>query len=412
MSRIVKLEIANVKRIQYALVEPSGNVIVVGGANGEGKSSLLDAIQYIYGGKDSIPPRPLRQGAEKGFAEATEDNGVVTRRTFTQAGGGSLTVKGPDGAAVTGGPQAACDRKRAQIHFDPLAFSRMKGPKQLETTKQLVGLDFSTLDAQRQALYDERTIIGREEKSLSAQAQALSRVPDAPDQEVSVTALMAELTAAEEANGACEQWDKDAKTNRDSMDYWKDEIAKLEESLRRAQDELFKLQKSDAERTPRPDEIDTAPIRSKIENAEGINAGVRNNAKLDSLLAQVAEKHEEYESHTRLIEGIDKNKADQLEAATFPVPGLSFDESAVLYNGLPLEQASQAELLRVSVAMGIALAPDPAQLQVMLVRDGSLLDDNSKLALAKMAADANVQLWLEVVSESADIVIQDGEVKQ
>jgi hypothetical protein len=81
----------------------------------------------------------------------------------------------------------------------------------------------------------------------------------------------------------------------------------------------------------------------------------------------------------------------------------------VTLNGLPLEQASSAEQLRASVAIGLAMHP---KLKVLLVRDGSLLDEQSLAMVAKMAEQAGGQVWLERVSKGAEcsLVIEDGMV--
>ena len=80
------------------------------------------------------------------------------------------------------------------------------------------------------------------------------------------------------------------------------------------------------------------------------------------------------------------------------------------FDGKPFDQASSAEQLRVSVAMGIALNPT---LRVLLVRDGSLLDKESFKMMAEMASEADAQVWIERVEDDdhVGIVIEDGAVK-
>ena len=86
----------------------------------------------------------------------------------------------------------------------------------------------------------------------------------------------------------------------------------------------------------------------------------------------------------------------------------AFDDTGVTLDGLPFEQASQAQQLRASVAIGAALNP---KLRAMLVRDGSLLDEDSLALLTAEASRSDLQVWLEVVGREGDgIVIEDGEV--
>ena len=114
---------------------------------------------------------------------------------------------------------------------------------------------------------------------------------------------------------------------------------------------------------------------------------------------------------TKSIDDVDARKAALLAGVTFPVAGLSVDGDAVTFNGIPLEQASSAEQLRVGLAVAAALNP---KLRIVLVRDGSLLDAAS-LAIVAEWADANkMQVWLERVADPKDgvgVVIEDGMVK-
>jgi len=98
-----------------------------------------------------------------------------------------------------------------------------------------------------------------------------------------------------------------------------------------------------------------------------------------------------------------------LKAAKMPVEGLSL-AGRVMFNGLPFEQASDAERLRVSV--GIAMAANPS-LRVIRIKNGSLLDEDNLALLAKLAHERDYQVWVETVQRGAGpaIVMEDGEVK-
>lgn len=90
--------------------------------------------------------------------------------------------------------------------------------------------------------------------------------------------------------------------------------------------------------------------------------------------------------------------------------GLTFDENGVLLNKIPFDQASSAEQLKVSLAMGIAMNP---KLRVLLIRDGSLLDEDNLKMIAELAAKNDCQIWLERVGsgDEVSIIIEDGSIK-
>ena len=155
---------------------------------------------------------------------------------------------------------------------------------------------------------------------------------------------------------------------------------------------------------------DLADIRKRISQAEMINERVRlakDRAALDAQLQTIKKSSEEL---TEKLTEIDQRKANLLSEAKFPVPGLGFDGDEVTLDDLPLQQASSAEQLRVSVAMGLSLNP---KLRVMLVRDGSLLDEESLAMVAKMSEEADAQIWIEQVDrgQKVGVVIEDGHVE-
>lgn len=82
-----------------------------------------------------------------------------------------------------------------------------------------------------------------------------------------------------------------------------------------------------------------------------------------------------------------------------------------MLNGVPFNQGSDAEQLRAS--LGIAMALNP-KLKVIRVRDGSLLDDDSMKIVEQMADKNNFQIFIERVDSSGKvgIVMENGLVRK
>ncbi|WP_027371198.1 AAA family ATPase [Desulfovermiculus halophilus] len=415
---IVKLESENIKRLKAVSITPQGNMITIGGQNAQGKSSVLDSIAYALGGKRAVCDRPVRDGQDKARVVCELDDLVVTR-TFTKSGGGTLTVSNKDGTRHTS-PQRILDQLTGKLTFDPLEFCRMEPRAQVETLKALVGLDFTDMDRERQDLYDARTQVNRDIKKLRAALQDMPAHNDLPQKEITVSDLMTELKGRQEHNRA-NQAKRDEVHSLETriskgQEYVTDlqsQIDELQRKLESAQGQLDQLQDS---RDALQAEVDTLTdqdeqeILDRMENAQEINRKIQQER--DRLRAH--EEHGTLETRaqalTNEIQAIDQAKARALHEAHFPVHGLSFDDSGVLLNGLPFSQASQAEQLRVSVAMGFAQNPG---LKVLLVRDGSLLDENSLNLLAGLAREYDGQVWIERVGEEDEcvVVIEDGMVK-
>jgi hypothetical protein len=402
--KIVRLYSENVKRVKVVEVVPKkdDSLVVVGGPNDAGKSSLLDSIEMALGGKGTHPKEPLRRGAKKGRVVLDLGDIVVTR-TFA-AGGTTLQVESKAGKAFSS-PQAMLDKLYGELTFDPLSFERQKADDQAAILKRLVGLDFSKLDEKRQGFYDERTQENRALKALEVSVAALERWEDAPEAEVSVEALSAELEAAErlqskartaglqaaEADSACRAANAAEKATEEEIERLERQLAaarqRLAEGKVAADAALTRREEAQAAAEAAKAAVpDTAPLHERLKAAEGLNEKVRHNRRaaeqqqlLEAQRATLAELNQK-------IDAIDEEKARQLSEASYPVPGLSIDtEGLVRFGGLPFEQASTSDRIRVSVAMGLALHP---KLRILLVRDGSLIGEAKWKVIEEMVKAA------------------------
>jgi DNA repair exonuclease SbcCD ATPase subunit len=411
--KIVQLKAENVKRLKAVEITPDGNLVVVAGRNAQGKSSVLDSIEYALAGKRSLPGVPVRSGERKANIEIHLDGEtpLIVKRSITPDGGGQLTITSPDGTKATS-PQTLLDKLCGQIAFDPLAFSRMDPRKQAETLRGLVGLDFSALDAEARRVYDERTSVNREARSLQARIAGMACDPAIPDEEVSVADLIVEMKRRQEVNSLNREERDKVRAANGQVERIKFEIASMEEQLKVLRDQLVKAETLASRQAIIAETLqdeDVAEIEAQIKGAEMCNRAVREKQARRQVEAEHAAKATAADALTARLEEIAAEKGRLLASAKWPVPGLGFSDTGVTYNSLPFEQASGAEQLRVSVAIGAALNPS---LRVLLVRDGSLLDQDSLTLLAQLAAQYDAQVWLEMVSGGMPgaIVIEDGEV--
>lgn len=423
--KIVELKVENVKRLSAVNIKPDGSLVVIGGRHGNGKSSVLDSIMYALAGTDSLPPAPIRNGASKGQVTVRLDDITVTRKFSRKEGGEittSLEIRRSNGDKVSS-PQALLDSLCGKLAFDPLEFSRLKPKAQLESLKELVGLDFTELDRKRQALFDRRTEVNRDAKNKSAELAACPLVDGVPDAPVSVAELSDELQRREKLNR--ENGSKRAKASDLSeeidlaergVEIVEEEIKKLQAKLDARKAELVAVRQSAAAAAQEAAALvdaDCEEVRTKIRDSESTNAKVRQNLRHAELSKSHLDLTLTAGRLTSEIDAIDQDKAKQIAAAKFPVPGLSFGTEGVLLNGLPLEQACTADRIRLSVAMGLALNP---KLRVMLIREGSLLfdDDTGLRLIGDMAEQANAQVWVERVSLGSEcsVIIEDGHVAQ
>lgn len=423
--KIISLTAENVKRLKAVEIRPDGAMVVIGGKNGAGKSSILDAIEMALGGRDRAPAVPIRRG-ESEASVVLELDDLIVRRTFTESGNSYLKVENKEGAQFKS-PQAILDKLVGTLSFDPLEFSRMAPREQLATLKALVGLDFSELDRKRAEVFQARAETNRAARDLRGALNNMNWHLDSPGEEVSAKVLMEELRAAREINQANQRQRSELEKRRQEVQAKQGRLAEVRNEIKALEQKIRDLQslagqieadieagidagKRFAEQVEALRDVDLAAIEARIAEADEVNTRVRENKAFSDVDLKAEQTEAKAEALTREIEAIDQQKAEALAAAKFPIPGMSFDENGVLLNGLPFAQASSAEQLRASVAMGLALNP---KLKVLLIRDGSLLDADSLRMVSEMAAAADGQCWVERVSEGDEVsvIIEDGTVK-
>ena len=426
--KIIALQAENIKKLVAVEIKPDGNLVEITGKNGQGKTSVLDAIWWALGGTANIQGTPIRKGATE--ARIRLDLGeVIVKRSFKAKEGGeftsSLSVESKDGARFPS-PQAMLDGLLGSLSFDPLAFARADAKAQVETLRRLApGVDFAALDAATKADYAKRTELNRRAKESRTLGEAIVVTLGTPAERVDEAALIAQLESAAKTNAELEK----RKAGRESA------VQKVEQNRRLAK-EAVERAKADAERIvaeaqarademereaddlqakldgaePLPAPVNVTDLRGQIESAKATNAGVDAREKRAEALKVAQDLEAQAQALTKAMEDREAQKRAAIEAAKLPVPGLTFGEDGVILNGVPFEQASDAEQLRASVAIAMALNP---KLKVIRVRDGSLLDEDAMTLLKGMADERDYQVWVERVDGSGKVgfILEDGHVR-
>lgn len=398
--KIIQLTASNVKRLKAVEITPDGTLQIVGGRNAQGKSSVLDAIWLALGGgrAGKETTLPIRDGESK--ASVTLDLGdLVVTRSWTQKGT-TLKVTSKDGA-VYGSPQKMLDELVGRLSFDPLEFTRLSAREQRDALLDLVDLDVDALDAERAEVFAQRTEVGRQVKAIGD----VQVDDDLPAEEQSAGAIIQQIRQAEAHNLEMESYREQHTTAERRCDEIAAQILELQDRLQRMEEDRDAAHKYLLANSLH----DTSPLESQLATVEETNAQIRANNGQRAHLARKAELRDRYSALTERLTELDEQKAQALASATFPVPGLGFDEHGVTFQGVPFSQASSAEQIRVSLAMAMALNP---KLRVLRIKDGSLLDEDTLAAIREQVAGNDFQLWLERVGDADEgaVVIEDGEV--
>lgn len=426
--KIVALQAENVKKLVAVEIRPDGNLVEITGKNGQGKTSVLDSIWWALAGASNIQRAPIRNGQD--HARIRLDLGeIIVTRVFNRVSGGekttsSITVENVEGARFPS-PQAMLDDLLDNLSFDPLAFSRMDPKKQFDTLRQFVpGVDFESIDRLNERDYAQRTDLNRRAKESRTQ-EAMIEVPLAlPSSPIDEAALVDKLEAAAKHNADIEtrkakriEFKAEINRKEDALNSLKEQAAELsrraEELVKQAAlqyQEVLTMEKKLDDAPALPEPVDVSTLRMGITTAKEVNAAFHLRSQKIAH-RETAEKLEAQASAlTEAMQNRNAAKLKAISAAKLPVPGIGFGDGNILMNEVPFDQASDAEQLRASIAIAMALNP---KLKVVRVRDGSLLDDESMKLLAEMADEKDYQIWIERVDGSGKVgfVLENGHVK-
>ena len=412
--KIINLKAENIKRLVAVDITPDSDVVEITGRNGAGKSSVLDAIWWAIAGARTHQAVPVRQGEEE--ARITLDLGdIIVRRIFrvrddeTSETTTQLTVESADGARYPS-PQRMLDDMVGSLAFDPIAFFRSTPAEQLAVLRGFVsGVDFdeaARMDAADYAARRDANRRAKAEEALAASTEVPEPDGDAPDMGALVEALehvrqhnrlQADRVAAiEAAEKRVEAAEKRVQAARNAL-------AKAEQAAAAALDAVAELHAPE-------DMLDEDAARQAYVDGEMLREqhAARDRALTRRREAETRAEAAKFEAQA-LTDSLAARKAEMVAAvaaAEMPVAGLSLDASGALLHGLPLDQASDAEQLRLSAAVAMAGA---GKLRVMRIRDGSLLDDDGMALLRELAAEHDCQVWIERVDTSGvGVLIEDG----
>lgn len=358
MVKITQLEVENLKRIKSCTLEPSqSGLTVIGGKNGQGKTSTLDAIAWALGGEKYRPSNPTREGSViPPSIRVTLSNGLLVER---KGKNGSLKVTDPSG--VKSGQQLLNDFVE-QLAINLPKFMNASNKEKAATLLSIIGIQdqLLQLDQKENELYNQRLLIGREADRKRKHADELPYYPDVPDVPVSAAELIRQQQEILARNGENQRkrtqlttltidYDRQSRYVKDLEDQLADARNKLNlmaEDLRIAQ-----MAAADLE------DESTSELQSSIENIETINAKIRSN--LDHMKAAEEADHYagQYNQLTQQIETVRNDKTALLNNAVLPLPGLSVQDGELTYNGAKWDCMSSSDQLKVSTAIVRAVNP-------------------------------------------------------
>ena len=357
-TKITSLEFENIKRIKAVQITPTkSGLTVIGGKNGQGKTSVLDAIMWILGGERYRPSEPKREGSvTPPYGKITLSNGLVVERKGKNS---DLKVIDPSGNRAG---QQLLNEFISQFALDLPKFMNGNNKEKADTLLQVIGVGdkLYELDQQEKELYNQRRTIGQIADQKKKFAAELIVYPDVPTEPISATELIKEQQEILAQNGENQRKRDHAKQITEEYNRQYCLVKTLETELADAKRKLGNIEKDLEIANKSISELQdqsTAEIEKSIADIEEINRKIRMNLDKEKAEAEAQEYTNKYETHTEKIEAVRKERADLLDGANLPLEGLSVEDGELTYKGFKWDNLSGADQMKVGVAIVRKLNP-------------------------------------------------------
>jgi DNA repair exonuclease SbcCD ATPase subunit len=413
--KINSLEIENVKRIQAVALEPTANgLTVIGGNNGQGKTSVLDAICWALGGERSRPSNATREGSTvPPKIKLTLSNGLIVERKGKNS---DLKVTDPSGRKSG---QQLLNEFVSELALNLPKFMQASSREKAETLLQIIGVgpQLHQLEQEEQQLYNQRTVLGRTRDRKKLFAEGMPYWPNAPKEPVSISDLIRQQQEILARNGEnqrkrqrVDQLDRDGELARQELHRWEAQLLDLEakisgvrEKIRQIDADLEVAQKDALELH----DESTEELERQIADFERINKQVRDNLDRDRAADEAKVLSDQYDGMTQQIEQTRQAKRDLLNGANLPLPELGVEEGELTYQGKRWDCMSGSDQLRVAVAIVRRLNPNCG---FVLVDKLEQMDLDTLRAFAAWLEQEGLQAIATRVStgDECSIIIEDG----
>lgn len=411
--KINRLEIENVKRVRAVALEPSAaGLTVIGGRNGQGKTSVLDAIAWALGGEKFRPSEPHREGSVlPPEIHITLSNGITVER---KGKSGALKVTDPTGQKSG---QQLLNTFVEQLALNLPKFMAASDKEKADTLLQIIGVgdQLAALDLQEKQLYNERTMIGRIADQKQKFAQELPRWDGVPSDLISPSELIKQQQDILARNAQRQQWAQEYDAIMAKREMVDRQIEEAEARLRelRASAKELEAQSIAAQKSPAQMAMEsTAELEASIAQVDTINAKIRANLDREKAMEDAADYANQYTELTNRLEAVRAQRTGLLESAELPLPGLTVRDGRLLYNGFPWDGMSGSEQLRVATAIVRRLNPDCG---FVLVDKLEQLDPETLHEFSAWIETEGLQVIATRVGSGGDdytIIIEDGEAVQ
>jgi len=444
--RVKRIRIQNILGIEDLEIRPGKHGALITGANGTGKTSVLEALKAVAkGGHDATL---IRKGAEEGrVVWVFEDDVEVTKRVRPHTS--DVDVRHPTMGKIST-PQTYLNGLMDQLSINPLDFFTASSPadrvqKLLEAMpleldrealkEAVAGTDVELNGASTEgvhplvaiasahhAVYDERTAVNRVVRENRTTAEQLrASLPDDDDGDAPDLEWLENKRHEYERALAQKLGKVDAETEQ-AVSEVKDHLHEVTEQLREeirslereAEEQVAKI-RSDADGRKQDTQIDEQPAINRLgEEISAARERLKAQGRYENtrkMVEEATEKAEKADEQSRALTAA-LTKLEGLKGkllAEMPIPGVEIRDGEVYREGIPVP--------RLNTAAQVELAVQVAKLRAgevpLVCMDGmECLDQRTYELFMDAVADAGLEAVVTRVTDGPLTVEPIGEAEE
>lgn len=402
--KINELLIENVKRVKAVQFEPSADgLTIIGGRNGQGKTSILDAIAWALGGNNYKPSVPERDGALVPPNLHIElSNGLIVERKGKNS---TLKVTDPNGNKSG---QQLLNEFVSTLALDLPKFINGSDKDKADSLLKILGIGdvLAQLDVKENQLYAQRTEVGRIADRKKKAADEMPMYPNVPKEPVSATELIKQQQEILARNGENERKRQDAARYEQILANAQIAFDEAKAALQKAEQDCLTARKSAEDLH----DESTAELEKNLAEIEALNVKIRANSTKEAAEVEANNLQQEYDGLTGQIESVREERSKLLDSAELPLPGLSVKDGKLIYNNMPWDGMSGSDQLKVATAIVRKLNP---QCGFVLMDKLEQMDLETLQEFGAWLKQEGLQVIATRVStgDECSIIIEDGMVK-
>lgn len=419
------IDIQNFKNIDYITTELS-DWNVVGGYNGNGKSSFLDAILTAiqsnkFYGKGAVTPASLVQKWEN---KATikllikwEETEITIERIF-KAGTPKKPAWSTELVAEMNGKkisQASLDELLNALTLDPLKLGSLTQTEQIQEIKKTVWLDTDQIDKQIKdqeesrkearsykdratAVFDELTASGVPEETKEA---SLEKLFEAKNEYMNIWTLQnnkeRKLDQYKSKKSEIEELEKKLEQAKQDLETIKEEWKQIEESIKSKESELNEKYGS------------LENIDKQIEEVEETNKKAQAYNKYLEAKKSKDEAQASFKEEEEKLEQLRKDRTEIIASSNLPEYMSISDDFGILVDGIEYKLLNTARKIEVAIDL-VLISGSP--LRMIRIENGWELDVKTLEKIKDKILDNNFQIFIErpTIDKFDSIIISDWEI--